>query len=538
MLAKCLWKMYQKPIGQLDGPDQASRPQLDEVVQALEKTVEVVSLLPKPRHGQDPILEPHYKILSVIHKLVMRGDLTAQEGANILQRQPYAIQQGDGVKIDDAEKWEGHVIRTLRHLRDKDKSNWQHRLIARHARILFDADDSPDGGTFVQAKAAFSVLKESMFTKTMVMNVWKCDAERPGRHHVYTEQYVRLMTRLLVVMSDRPNLEALLRRIRKKGADFYHFGDLWQACVTCYIRLLRHTYQVPPTDEDVFKNVSPEEFEIVAERITEWVGQSGTENRALSAMREAVELKKLNATLMKAAPIDDLITDCYGALYVGVGHDLPGEEPAKILEERQRRQKEAAERAADGSARSGPVGLPALGGEGADASRAGSEAPGEKAEKPVLAVGDHPVRRGRAPGVVRRQDVMRKAEQAILRLTEPPAKSAASASRSSSGKNGHVPNSGSGEGDEEEDAKEAEDGEGGASDAVSSPRGSVHDSADDESDLSDVPPDTPPALLFPNLGRAADIPAAAAHETDRDSDGQSTGDDEGSSPAPLDVEMQ
>ena len=58
-------------------------------------------------------------------------------------------------------------------------------------------------------------------------------------------------------------------------------------------------------------------------------------------------------------------------------------------------------------------------------SRAGSEAP-EKPEKQPPGAGEHPVRRGRAPGV-RRPDVMRKAEQAILRLVEIPLKSTASA---------------------------------------------------------------------------------------------------------------
>jgi len=576
MLAKCIWKMYQKPVDDLDERDKIGRPTLDDVIEALEKTVEVVSLLPKPRHGQDPVLEPHYKILSIVHKLVTRGEMPAQDGADILQRQPYAIQRGEEVKVNDAEDWEGYMIKYLRHLRDKDKSNWQHRIIIRHARILFDFDvtadpDSPtavtNGDSFVRqamrAKAAFSVLRESMFTKTMVMNVWKCDAERPGRHHVYTDHYVRLMTRLLVLMNDRANLEALLRRIRKKGADFYHFNDLWQTCVLCYVKLLRQTFRVPSTEEDVYKNVSPDEFEILAERITEWVGQPGVEHTALSAMKEAIELKKLNANLMKAAPIDDLINDCYSVIFTEVSRDLPGEDPLKIIEERQklREELERAEKAPatdlDTAARDANLlnglNVPLDGGN--DTSRAGSEAP-EKMEKQASGMGtEHPVRRGRAAGV-RRQDVMRKAEQAVLALTEPPPpKSAVSASSrgegrksrmgsTSSGKNGATPN-GDADGHESENGGEDDDtemkdaataeneqqdgDEGGSSDA-SSPPGSVHDSADDESDLSDVPPDyednAPPSLLFPNLRRSVDAGTAG----EEDSAAQSSADEEASSP--------
>ncbi len=104
MLSKCLWKMYQKPEDQLDAKDKISRPTVKTVIKALEKTVEIVAALPKPRHGQDPILEPHYKILTVVHKLVMRGDLPGQDGADILQRQPYAP-PGEDPEIVDGDDW-------------------------------------------------------------------------------------------------------------------------------------------------------------------------------------------------------------------------------------------------------------------------------------------------------------------------------------------------------------------------------------------------------------------------------------------------
>ncbi len=56
---------------------------------------------------------------------------------------------------------------------------------------------------------------------------------------------------------------------------------------------------------------------------------------------------------------------------------------------------------------------------------------------------------------------------------------------------------------------------------ISSPPGSVHDSADDESDLSDVPADyednVPPSLLFPNLRRSAEAVAVTATASTQDS---------------------
>lgn len=562
MYAKCIWKMYEKPIDELDEKDKLSRPTTETVINALEKTIQAVSLLPKPRHGQTPILEPHYKVVSVVHKLVARGDLPAQEGADILKRQPLAIDRGEEVAIRDSEDWEPFVIKQLRHLRDKDKHNWQHRIIVRHARILFDVDEEGDD-SYVQAKAAFSVLRESMFTKTMVLNVWKCDAERPGRHHVYTEQYVRLMTKLLTVLNDRINMEAVLRRIRKKGADFYHFTELWQSCVAAHVRLLRRGFHIPPVEEDVFKAVTLEAFDILAERITDWCGKTNDEPAALTALKEAMELKKLNAGLTKAGPIDDLIVDCYSTIYTEISSQLPGPDPSIVIEERNKDRElgrmsldgahdaelpgghEARGAAADGKPANGSLVPPGT------TTRGDSEIPeAQKMEKSASNTGEPIVARTRRFFGVRRPDILRKAEQAVMRATEQPPKSAVSAGAGRKGRLGsmssakHGAGSENGDGGDQDEDTEMKDGDDAAADGdreaaseASSPPGSVHDSADDESDLSDVPADyednAPPMLLFPNLRRSAEAGVdGSGGGGEEDSAAASTvdGDEEVSSP--------
>jgi hypothetical protein len=546
MYAKCLWKMYQKPKEELDQNDQRSRPTVQAVVAALERSVQVVTAQQKPR--QDPILEPHYKILSVMHKLVMRKEVGQQEAVDILQRQPFALQRGEKVILNDNDDWEAYVIKCLRVLRDKDKSNWQHRLIMRHAQILFDpeppsrssdsssdlrgeADHEQDGADLVSAKAAFSVLRENMFTKTMVMNVWKCDAERPGRHHVYTSQYVRYMFRLLSVMNDRPNMEALLRRLRKKGADFYHFNDLWYGCALTYLTLIRHSYKIPAAADDAFKHLSPEEFDIVAERINEWViGPAAQDHPALGALKDSIELKKLNGGLMKSALIDDLIADCYSHLYTEINSTLPGPDPAKVVEERQKA-RDAELQANDlKSALTSGLLLPHAEKDGTPvgSGRASAEPP-EKQEG---------VTRSRRSAVVRKPDILRKAEQAVSRALEGPPKAAGKTRLGSlSGGKNNTPN-GDGSGDEQAEDVEMKDGDqvgdenGQGKEGSSSPPGSIHDSADDESDLSDVPPDyeddapPPPSLLFPNLRRSMDTSIVSPPQSEEETTSDEEDDDE------------
>ncbi|RFU73309.1 histone transcription regulator 3 [Trichoderma arundinaceum] len=558
MLAKCYWKMYQTPEEELDSKDKDTRIGVNTVLKALKDAVSVAYNARKSR-SSDPILEPHYKIVSIVHKLVMRGDLPAKEAAELLSEQPFGVQfKADDIfaSFTEPEDWEEYIIPSLVKLKEKDKSNWQHRIVARHARILFDETSLEQVNDIkVAAQAAFAILRENMFTKTMVMNVWKCDAERPGRHHVFTEQYVRFMTKLLVVMSDKTNLEQLLRRLRKKGADFYHFVDLWQSCCNAYLKLLREAHDIPHPTDDAFKALSTEEFEIMSERITDWAAREEANIPAFNCMKEAIELKKLNANLMKAAGIDDLINDCYSKIYVDVAGTLPGQEPSKIIEERNQAKEIAAklEAAAAAQADSKPNSSLSniLNPPSTHDSLPGTATPleGEKSEAAP---------RTRKSGV-RRPDILRKAEQAVTRSIETP-KSVHPRSRvgsMSSGKRGsQTPNAGASDAESDEEGPDAqvrreagedtdmpdthvyeEDGHDGHDDSKmedkeeleSDEAHSLDDSAD-ESDLSDVPDDyeedVPPSLMFPHLGRTIQSGETSGEDADSESEGDEHEDEE------------
>lgn len=546
MLAKCYWKMHKTPAEMLDSKDIKSRIDTQVVIDALKKAVEVASNARKSRHSE-PILEPHYKIVSVLHKMVRSGDLSAADAAAVLAEQPFGITysaEDENSSFTDPKDWEEYVIRNLVKLKDKDKSNWQHRIIMRHARILFDEGSATESGDGPDAaKSSFGILKESMFTKTMVMNVWKCDAERPGRHHVYTEQYIRFMTKLMVILADRINLELVLRRLRKKGADFYHFTDLWQSSCIAYVKLLRQSYQIEASVDDIFKSLSSEEFEIISERITEWAAGDGPHIAAFDCMKDASELKKLNANLMKVGAIDDLINDCYSKIYVDIAGGLPGLEPSKVIEERNHAKEVAAK--LDAAAQADGKSAHSLNGIlNAPAGQEGTSTP-QDPEKAEAAP------RARRAGV-RRPDILRKAEQAVVRSTEAPSKATAKGrlGSMSSGKRGsQTPNLAASdvgsdddgpdaqvrrEAGEDQDVEMGDGDDGGEEDEMDhskadkdedgeSEAGSIHDSADDESDLSDVPDDydeeMPPGLRFPNLGRPEQSAEASGDEADSESEG-------------------
>jgi hypothetical protein len=68
MLAKCLWKRYNRPPSQGIGQIEARKVDMEHILSVL---IRCVRLVPKRKDSRrDPILEPHYKLAAIIHKLV------------------------------------------------------------------------------------------------------------------------------------------------------------------------------------------------------------------------------------------------------------------------------------------------------------------------------------------------------------------------------------------------------------------------------------------------------------------------------------
>lgn len=71
MLSKCLWKMFSCDDSVRGNVQRIS---VDELLDSL---LDAIDTLPQRKDSRsDPIFEPHYKLVSIVHKLVDRGTLT------------------------------------------------------------------------------------------------------------------------------------------------------------------------------------------------------------------------------------------------------------------------------------------------------------------------------------------------------------------------------------------------------------------------------------------------------------------------------
>lgn len=175
----------------------------------------------------------------------------------------------------------------------------------------------------MSALGAKHELTQQIFTKTMSIQVWRPENERPGRHFVYTSRYVSFFVRLSFQLNDRASLEALAKRIRKRSGDFFHHVHIWSEVCRTYLELLRRTGSVPEEyPETVFKILPHDLFMLNADRLESWAHSPSTSSQTLDLLHEVVELKRLNGTLIKSGPIEDLVADTYAQLYQTTVPDL------------------------------------------------------------------------------------------------------------------------------------------------------------------------------------------------------------------------
>jgi hypothetical protein len=122
MLGKCLWKLYSIEDESLLKGD---KPSSESLLKCFARAVEE---LPNRDSRKDPILEPHYKQVSIVHKLVSKGVVTPSAASEILALSCYAKNLD---APNDLESWETYILSVLKTLRSADKSGWHHRMTAR-----------------------------------------------------------------------------------------------------------------------------------------------------------------------------------------------------------------------------------------------------------------------------------------------------------------------------------------------------------------------------------------------------------------------
>ncbi|CAG8454217.1 3003_t:CDS:2 [Diversispora eburnea] len=167
--------------------------------------------------GQEKILDAEYKLTSSLAKYLITskikpsfvektiGDLDNEEIDYSNEGEIFNIQKPEYQRAYDL------ICSKLDNIRKADKNKWYHRPVFRQAWLTFHVEQKPDEGK--------SILQSLFQLKTHIskpmMNVWRPEFERAGRHYVYVHEYILLLIDLARVTEDMAMLETMEVRLAR-----------------------------------------------------------------------------------------------------------------------------------------------------------------------------------------------------------------------------------------------------------------------------------------------------------------------------------
>ncbi|CAG8484411.1 1874_t:CDS:2 [Acaulospora colombiana] len=170
--------------------------------------------------GQEKILDAEYKLTSSLAKYLITSKIKPSIveksiGASLEINNGTAdyTKEGDIFNIQKPEYQRAYnlICAKLEYIRKSDKNKWYHRPVFRQAWLTYHVEEKPE-----EAK---SILQSLFQLKTHIskpmMNVWRPEFERAGRHYVYVHEYILLLIELAKKTGDMEMLETMKARLAR-----------------------------------------------------------------------------------------------------------------------------------------------------------------------------------------------------------------------------------------------------------------------------------------------------------------------------------
>ena len=286
-----------------------------------------IELAPQNHAEQGLLLEPHYRLLSSTYKFLIKDKITPEDAVNYMSRSPLTKRH-----IPDITTRESVITAlqaSINGLRNADKKHWQHRPVNRLAKI---AGELPRLGITLpadydgtkEARAEVETLFTAKGSASNLLNIWRPEFERPGRHFVYTQRYTAFYIDILFTQRDMEAIKNLMRRMRKAMQNVLHHKDLWDFMCARYLAFNLTEYNIRSADLTKFIDVvETSQFSEIASILE----AQDLENTTLALLRDFYDVRKLNGGLYETNKIDDAIIDCYLMLY----DSIPVPEPVPVI---------------------------------------------------------------------------------------------------------------------------------------------------------------------------------------------------------------
>ncbi|CAG8593125.1 19778_t:CDS:10, partial [Cetraspora pellucida] len=211
--------------------------------------------------GQEKILDAEYKLTSSLAKYLITNKIKpsfVEQSIGLTDDDMAPIDYTNEGSVFNIQKPEYqrayHLICTkLENIRKADKNKWHHRPVFRHAWLINHVEQKPE-----EAKALLQNLFQlKASSNKSVMNVWKPEFERAGRHFVYVHEYILFLIELARSTRDVATLKTMDTKL-SKAVNILLKESIIRACMANafqYIEQTRSLTVMDNNDQDDVENL-------------------------------------------------------------------------------------------------------------------------------------------------------------------------------------------------------------------------------------------------------------------------------------------
>lgn len=291
----------------------------DPPIQVLNTMVNACVMVSKAKQPEF-IIEPFYSLVSLCMKYVKLNEITPGEGLGYLCRVPLVNIEVE--EVSSKKEFYDVTVTALKQIDASDRKNWQHRAKYRLARVLYDEYKDVDGAAVIMSN--FISLKS--VNKQLVL-IWKPEAERPGKHFLYTYQYIRFYIELLKAKKDINSLITMMPKLRRSSSIMVNLYSAWEFLCSTICKMMRNALSVGDSflyTDHFINNLSYLVFTTNVKSMLESLEKNGVPSDLiphLCFLHGANDMKKSNNGYGPTSFIDDTIVTIFFKIYTYYNKD-------------------------------------------------------------------------------------------------------------------------------------------------------------------------------------------------------------------------
>lgn len=303
---------------------------------AVETLLKSCELAKRYGGSSDPIIEPHYRLCSLIYKATKKKDITVDDAIEYLKKDndffQYKFPEGNmgGTFEEQFMVFAGICIDLQKRILSHDKKKWHHKPHYRIAKIFFY-----DFGDIEAAKKEMMNVITLKLTNKNLVSIWKPENERPGKHFIYAFEYVNFFVLLLEKSNCLSSLCITLKKLRRMGSGMVNMLTAWENACQTTCSLVRNRLNIAKNYTDsvvsklVFKTFTDHSQDFLNALKSQGVKIINTKDLLL--LYEVSEVRRMNNGFGTTALIDDTFAAIYLRMYQtylnanGAGKEYPKE---------------------------------------------------------------------------------------------------------------------------------------------------------------------------------------------------------------------